>query len=396
MPLAIGSGMSSILRRVVVPALAAVVAFFAFLFLPACGAEPDRPEPIGESAAAVSTTTFVARAQTWWLWYDGVDRGDYWRQHDWEPEPGVISATIPIGYGESYVNTLSYGPDPANKPITAYFRKAFYVPDIASLARLQLQIMYDDGFVFYINGKEGKRASMPSGPIRYETRALGHEANATYFDFDVTGSISDLQLGWNTMAIEVHQESPSSSDLVFDASLVGFIRQSSDHAINHGDSWAYRDSAAGVPEGWNQLGFDTSSWTTANGPLGYGETYVNPIPYGPDPTHKPRTVYFVHSFTVADPSDWDGITADVMFDDGFVAYLNGHEVARDFMPLGTVNGNTLAWDHEAHHAYGVYDFGEGVPYLQAGENVLAVEVHQTSEASSDLVFDLAMGLHPAE
>jgi hypothetical protein len=114
------------------------------------------------------------------------------------------------------------------------------------------------------------------------------------------------------------------------------------------------------------------------------------LSFGPDPAHKPHAAYFRRNFLVADPSRVTALYADILFDDGFVAYLNGHEVARDFMPPGPVSGATLAWNHEAGVTYVPYDLSGGLAYLKPGQNWLAVEVHQTGEASSDLVFDLGL------
>ena len=47
--------------------------------------------------------------------------------------------------------------------------------------------MFDDGMVFYINGQEIGRDSMPAGPVSYGTLSYSHEANATY----VAGTQSD-------------------------------------------------------------------------------------------------------------------------------------------------------------------------------------------------------------
>jgi hypothetical protein len=361
-----------------------------------CAAGPADEAPVAATSAAVDSsgaTTLIARKATWFLWYDGVDRGTYWRQQGWQPEPGVTSATVPVGYGESYIsNTLSYGPDPAHKPITGYFRKAFYVADPAQLGRVELQLMFDDGMVFYINGQEIGRDSMPAGPVSYGTLAYSHEANATYVAFDASAGVAQLVPGWNTLAIEIHQESPASSDLVFDAALVAYPRASGDATVARGARWSFREDGVMVA-GWNQPGFDDSSWASAAGPLGYGETYVTPsLGYGADPAHKPRAAYFRHVFTLADPARVTGLFADVMFDDGFVAYLNGHEIGRDFMAAGAVDATTLAWNHAANDAYVPYDWSAALPYLVAGDNVLAFEVHQTSEASSDLVFDASLQL----
>jgi hypothetical protein len=205
-----------------------------------CNVDPGSAEEVDPlastetpSAATDTATTYIARSATWWFWNDGVDRETSFSDPSWQPEPGVSIATAPLGYGVSYVNPISYGGDPAHRPMTAYFRKAFYVEDPRQIGALCLDVMYDDGFVFYINGHEGGRGGLPAGPIGYATAAYSHDAKGAYDSFIATGSIPDLVAGWNTLALEIHQESPASSDLVFDAALVSTPRQGGRRHANH-------------------------------------------------------------------------------------------------------------------------------------------------------------------
>ncbi|MBN1670081.1 MAG: VCBS repeat-containing protein [Kiritimatiellae bacterium] len=166
----------------------------------------ERGDDIGERAA--------------WRYCDtGQDLGTAWRApgYDdaaWAAGPGVL------GYGDSFIDTpVTYGPDPQNKYITTYFRKAFMLNDAPlTLARLTLNARYDDGFVAYLNGSEVARRSMPAGPVGYGTLALNHEGRV-YEQIDLTGQVDKLTAGRNVLAVEVHQRAGESSDLVWDASL---------------------------------------------------------------------------------------------------------------------------------------------------------------------------------
>jgi len=64
--------------------------------------------------------------------------------------------------------------------------------------------------------------------------------------------------------------------------------------------------------------------------------------YGSDPNNKYITTYFRKTFTVSNPSQFNGLTLDLLRDDGAVIYVNGQEVARSNMPTGTINYQTLA------------------------------------------------------
>lgn len=75
-------------------------------------------------------------------------------------------------------------------------------------------------------------------------------------------------------------------------------------------------------------------------------------------------------------------------DDGHIVYINGQEAGRMRMPTGPVTWDTLGSNPPT----------EGIPYflelpataLVQGDNVLAVEVHQSSTGSSDVAFAMNM------
>ena len=102
----------------------------------------------------------------------------------------------------------------------------------------------------------------------------------------------------------------------------------------------------------------------------------------------PRTFYFEQEFSVDDLTAVDDLLLEHTIDDGAVIYLNGHEVHRFNMPLGTIDGTTPAVaEITAADFEGVM---LGVEHLQTGTNRLSVEVHQFGPTSPD--DDLLMGL----
>ncbi len=78
-------------------------------------------------------------------------------------------------------------------------------------------------------------------------------------------------------------------------------------------------------------------------------------------------------------------------DDGYVAYLNGRELHRWNMPQGKVDHDSFAAERrepviEQLHQQFVLSSKELVP----GNNVLAIELHQAGEISSDLYLDVIL------
>jgi hypothetical protein len=127
----------------------------------------------------------------------------------------------PAGYGEPFLaGLLSFGPDPANKYPTTYFRKPFVlIDDPASLASLDLSLLYDDGVVVYLNGTEVARRALPGGAIAYATYANIDREVSTYESIDLSSFTGLLVQGTNILAAEVHQSGPASIDLFWDAEL---------------------------------------------------------------------------------------------------------------------------------------------------------------------------------
>ena len=137
---------------------------------------------------------------------------------------------------------------------------------------------------------------------------------------------------------------------------------------------------------WTSRAFDDSTWENGPGGAGYGDN--------DDPTTISQTlsVYCRYHFSITDPVVVAALILDVDFDDGFVAYLNGTELARYNMGE---TGSPTSWSqpadglHEASLYLGNSPLRVVLPenlleLLVPGDNVLAIEVHNASIGSSDL------------
>jgi hypothetical protein len=360
-------------------------------------AEPE-PDLATETAALTRDTTLVRTGSYWWVAATAGDQGTAWR------EPGFIVTTdrwsvgpAPFGYGESYVRPISSGSDPAHKPPTVYARTDFTIADPARVRALRLDAMFDDGIVVYLNGAEVLRANMPAGPVSYGTLAMSGEANNTYHPYDLTAQLGHLVEGSNILAVEIHQSSASSSDLVLGAALVAQVEDAppppTDGGIPRTSEWSYWDNGGDLGSAWRTPGHDTSAWRRGRGPLGYGETYLNTtVGYGPSASTKYITTYARRDFNVVDPAAIATIRGELMYDDGVVVYLNGQRIGSAAMPAGTVTASTPALGHEAGNAYETFDWSAFRNLLVAGTNTLAFEIHQQAASSSDLVFDASLTL----
>jgi hypothetical protein len=159
-------------------------------------------------------------------------------------------------------------------------------------------------------------------------------------------------------------------------------------AIYAEDTWHYFVGTNPPPANWSEIDFDASSWSSGPGGFGYGD--------GDDNTTIPNTVavFLRKSFQVGGQAEILSAAVHGDYDDGFVAYINGVEIARSFnmgIPGTTVPyDQTTEGDHEAVMYQGglpdvyIMDNNDLEGLLLSGENVFAVEVHNVDSTSSDM------------
>jgi len=188
-----------------------------------------------------------------------------------------------------------------------------------------------------------------------------------------------LTAGTNVIAIELHQSTASSSDLVFDAELEAGSDKIVHAAPLRGAIWKYDASGTDLETAWKEIGYDDSGWSSGPAPLGHDSGR-------PPTTELPLDIithYFRTTFTLQDdPAGFNSMLMLAYYDDGFIAYLNGQEIARKDLIEGAIDYLTQADSHEADHVE-VIDVTEHRDKLVQGANVLAVETHQSDPTSSD-------------
>jgi len=156
--------------------------------------------------------------------------------------------------------------------------------------------------------------------------------------------------------------------------------------IRKGDDWKYQIGNSSIPSNWIDLSYNDLSWS--EGPSGFG------FDDGDDATLLPEgtiSVFIRRVFTIDDVNTISQIFLHVDYDDAFVAYINGQEVARS--NIGT-SGTPVSYDNTADGDHGAtiddggdpekFDIGFTKPYLQNGENVLCIQGHNKSSTSSDM------------
>jgi len=158
--------------------------------------------------------------------------------------------------------------------------------------------------------------------------------------------------------------------------------------VGMGSPWKYFDGNAIPALNWFAQTYSDVAWKSGPAQLGYGSKGEKTlISYGDNASNKYPTSYFRKIFTLSDLNGKTNFSLTILVDDGAAVYVNGQEVGRYMLPTGTLTFNTLA---TAYNNGDLVTYAVPLSLLKAGDNLIAVEVHQTSVISSDVMFDLQL------
>jgi hypothetical protein len=216
-----------------------------------------------------TNVTLLSFNSSWKYLDNGSDQGTAWRAPAFN-DSGWSNGLAQLGYGDSPVDETTFlrrTNAAGTTNITFYFRKAIQVATPAQFVALRMRLLRDDAGVVYVNGGEVFRSpNLPAFPtaINYLTRASSTGENTID---SATLSASGLIPGNNVIAVEIHQESITSSDVSFDLELIGNLapgpprlniaRFGSEIVLYWADA-SYRLEAS------DALGAD-ANWTSVNG-----------------------------------------------------------------------------------------------------------------------------------
>lgn len=173
---------------------------------------------------------WVAQDTIWKYYQDGEppEDEDFWEWY----EPDYDDTAWSLGAAElgfdtsqnSETTTLTRG------EVTYYFRTTFNVSSQAQLDlanQLLVTLVRDDGAVVYVNGRELFRDNMngfPGDPVDHDELAVlsvAGDAETEEFERRFLSNL-ELNVGVNTVAVEVHQSTTGSSDISFSLKMEGF------------------------------------------------------------------------------------------------------------------------------------------------------------------------------
>ncbi len=337
----------------------------------------------------------------------------------WQSGPG------PFGFGTTTPAAPAFGTNTQtqmqNLTPTLYLRKTFTVSagDAAKPDPLQLATSYNDGFIVYVNGVElARRWAGPAGQFQY------HDQHA--YDPDLSSTAQDVNLytetvnlgatsarlvaGTNVIAVHALNLAYTNPNFVFSGSLrIGGATPVT--LVNATDTWQYFpgvvEPAGGLYDPallfsgrlsapWGKVAYDDTTWTAGPGPHGQGIAGLGtsvPGVIGSTPSLYTRIVF---NASATDAADATPLQLLIDYDDSFVAYLNGVEVARanlqqanTFVPRTAVATTTR--NYAGAQTTFVIDPAKNV--LVPGANVLAIQAHNVSINDGDIAIkaDLRIG-----
>ena len=164
--------------------------------------------------------------------------------------------------------------------------------------------------------------------------------------------------------------------------------------LEAGSTWRWRPglSEASEPAGaWRLSGFDDSGWTEGAAPFGYGDP-----PFGTDLSEAEppmrrnySSLYLRHTLEIPNPALVVALEASIDFDDGFILWINGVEVASENPPDDPTFDSRARRSHESG-SYEVFDLPAPSDFIVAGANTIAVQLFNSTVSSSDAKLDLAL------
>ncbi len=107
--------------------------------------------------------------------------------------------------------------------------------------------------------------------------------------------------------------------------------------------------ASDIGTGWTAPGFDDAAWLSGVSGVGFdaGTNYASFINMGigTQMLDINSSAYLRFPFTVADPNQLQELAMNLRYDDGFIAYLNGTEVARGNAPTNATWNSAAPGNH---------------------------------------------------
>lgn len=359
-----------------------------------------------------------------------------------------LTGSGPFGFGgfanvsPSPVITTNVASQMVNLTPTLYLRKSFNATagQAATGDTLTLEIQFNDGFVCYLNGVEvARRNAGPVNDFKYRDSfaAMGtpsHTESSTtpYLRTEIISlgaANTRLVAGTNLIAIHalnhwentnLHNTSNNSLGGINNSNnfyIAADLKLQGGALVASHTPWKYLpglvEPSGGVYDPstlfaakqnvpWGRPSYDDSTWGRGPAPFGAG-TPPGGVTLATDLTAQIpglatslflRTVFNATATHVADTLP---LQLMIDWDDGFVAYINGVEVARDRLDLANsfTPHDAVASSARGPGSYATYTLDVPARLISAGLNVLSVQVHNVTLNDPDLFLRAQLRTSPS-
>lgn len=209
---------------------------------------PDAPTAVNDTYTAIKNTPLIVNSLTGgttteeilpfkspgWHYLNTIDtakrdQGTAWRtaafveNADWK----VGAAELGYGNGDEATTlednpTAGFNAGDTDKFAANYFRRFIELPVVSNIESIEIELLYDDAGVIFLNGQEADRTDNLQSRLQRPELAwdyypgTGNGNNVTE-TFDLSPNL--LQPGANLLAVSIHQGTADSSDISFDLQL---------------------------------------------------------------------------------------------------------------------------------------------------------------------------------
>ncbi len=242
-----------------------------------------------------------------------------------------------------------------------------------------------------------RRESAASLWLRNPGDSISNAFNGTAITIPVTGTANGEPngeaIGFDAMGSGYF----TLSDDAITQPLRYFARASDDgpppppvELVSAGSTWKYLADGSNQGAAWRTGNVNDSVWPSGVGQFGYGDGDEQTVlSYGPNPSNKYITTYFRKFFVAENAADVTNLILKLVVDDGAAVYLNGTLAMADNLSSNAAY-NTLAMPMTTALQSTWHTYHVASRLLAEGTNLLAVELHQSSLAGTNVSFDLQL------
>ncbi len=199
--------------------------------------------------------------------------------------------------------------------------------------------------------------------------------------------ISDDSENWDKWMFPSYHLPPESIMLLLATGMdKRYLVDHWEQIVGDGSLCRYVTPNSQVDTDWTSLNFDDTSWQIGPLSIGYGDNDDNTV------ASNAASVFIRRQFEIDSFDNVKYLAFHMDYDDGFIAYVNGHEIARslnmthvmgDYNDLAETDNEAVIYSGGEPDEY-IFDHEFMTQYLFEGNNVLSVQVHNASANFTDL------------